>query len=456
MGGKTVTGIKTSGIATARAGQNRRTALAALLTCAGLLAACGEQDIILPGERLDIRGEALDADVFVNEARSISLPAMSANAEWTHRNGGPSHAISHPQLGASLSQVFAANIGAGNTRRLRITADPVVAAGRIFTLDSQSQVVATSTAGEALWSRSVIPPTDNPRDASGGGLATNGSVVLATTGFGEVVALDPATGGELWRQDLDAPGTSAPTIFGDLAYVVARDGRAWALELGNGRIRWTQTSTAPVSNFSGGAGAAVNGDFAIFPFPTGEVLAAFPEGGLRRWSTIVTGQRPGQAASTISDIAGDPVIDGSRVYVGNVSGRVVALEIANGDRIWTATEGAVGPVWPAGGSVFMVNDLSELVRLDAADGTPIWRVALPGFEETRERRQKTRFAHYGPVLAGGRLIVGSGDGVIRQFDPASGALLGTIDVPGGAASNPIVAGGTLYIVSQRGQLLAFR
>nr|WP_268821718.1 PQQ-binding-like beta-propeller repeat protein [Octadecabacter dasysiphoniae] len=428
----------------------------AVLVVAGLLAACGEKDVILPGERSDIRGEPIGAAAVDNEARPISLGATVTNTDWTHRNGSPTHTIAHPALGTSLTPLFSNNIGAGDSRRLRITADPVVSAGRIFTLDAQSQIVATSTGGETLWSRSVIPDTDNPRDASGGGLAVSTNVVLATTGFGEVVALDPTSGGEIWRQDLDAPGTSAPTIVGDLAYVVARDGRAWAIELGSGRIRWTQSSTTPVSNFAGGAGAAVTDQFAIFPFPTGEVLAAFPEGGLRRWSTVVTGQRPGAAASNISDISGDPVIDGDRVYVGNVSGRVVALTLANGDRIWTATEGAVGPVWPAGGSIFMVNDIGELVRLDASDGTPIWRVTLPGFEETRVRRQKTRFAHYGPIIAGGRVIVASGDGVIRQFDPTSGALVGTIDLPGGAASNPIVANGTLYVVSKRGQLLAFR
>lgn len=442
MTGKIVTGFKT------------KTLFALALTTA--LVACSEKDVILPGERLDIRGDAAETIAFVNEARPISLPTASLNSAWTHRNGSPTHHIAHPVLGSALTPLFTANIGAGDSRRLRITADPVVTPNAIYTLDAQSQVVATSPAGSTLWSRSVIPASDNPRDASGGGLAVAGTVLLATTGFGEVVALDAASGGELWRQDLDAPGTSAPTIQNDLAYVVARDGRAWALELDTGRIRWTQNSTSPVSNFSGGAGAAVTSEFAIFPFPTGEVLASFPEGGLRRWSTVVTGQRPGQAASNISDIAGDPVIDGNRVYVGNFSGRVVALEIANGSRIWTATEGAVGPVWPAGDSVFMVNDLGELLRLDADNGTAIWRVGLPGFVESRERRQKTRFAHYGPILAGGRLIVASSDGLIRQFDPTSGALLGTIEIRGGAASNPVVANGTLYVVSKRGELLAFR
>jgi sugar lactone lactonase YvrE len=42
------------------------------------------------------------------------------------------------------------------------------------------------------------------------------------------------------------------------------------------------------------------------------------------------------------------------------------------------------------------------------------------------------------------------------FDPASGALAGQVALPGGAASNPIVVGGTLYVVTANGKLNAFR
>lgn len=431
-------------------------AICAAVAGFGMLMGCSDPEIRLPGERLDLRGAPVASVQDGNVARPISLPAAQMNASWSQRNGGAAHRIAHPSLSANLTQIFAVNIGAGNSRRARITADPVVSAGRVFTMDAAGQVVASTTGGAAIWARDLSPPLDAPREASGGGLAAGNAVVIASTGFGQVVAMDPATGGVFWRQDLDAPGTSAPTIAGDLAYVIARDGRAWALDLSSGRIRWTHSGNPAPTNYAGGAGAAVAGDIAIFPLTNGEVLATFPEGGLRRWSTNVTGARPGQAAATLSDLASDPVIDGNRVYVGNVSGRVAALSLANGDRIWTATDGAVSPVWPAGGSVFLVNDLSQLVRLDAADGTAIWRVQLPGFVETRERRQHTRFAHYGPILAGGRLIVASGDGVIRQFDPISGGLVGMVELPGGAASAPVVAGGVLYVVSQNGQLHAFR
>ena len=430
------------------------------LIALGTLGACGGQEEVLPGERLDIRtdidGPTQAAAPFANQARPISLPGPVENAAWTHRNGTPTHEITHPALGRGLAQSFAADIGAGDSRRHRITADPVVAGGRIFTLDARTQVVATSTAGERVWARALAPASDRRSEASGGGLATDGETLVVTTGFGELVALDPATGAERWTQDLDAPGTSAPTIRDGLAYVVARDGRAWAVELDTGRVRWTLAGTPSTANFAGGPGAAVTPDLAVVPLPTGEVLGAFPRGGLRRWTSFVTGQRPGRAAAAVSDLAGDPVIDGDRVYVGNVSGRLAALRLADGEPIWNVGEGAVGPVWPAGGSVFLVNDLGELLRLDAADGSPVWRVELPGFVESRERRQSTRHEHYGPVLAGGRLIVASSDGQIRQIDPVDGEVIGTLAVPGGATANPVVAGGTLYVVTKRGQLLAFR
>jgi outer membrane protein assembly factor BamB len=423
-----------------------------LITGLVLLASCGEQDIILPGERLDVRPSEIQA----NEDRPIRLAAQVSNSEWTHRNGGVDHHITHPALSVGLTQVFSSNIGEGDSRRARITADPVVAAGVVFTLDSRARVTATATSGQTLWAVDVTPSNDGANDASGGGLAVSNGRVFVTTGFGELTTLDAASGAEIWTQDLDAPGGSAPTVSGDLVYLVSRDSTAWAIKAENGRVRWQLNGTPSIANFSGGAGAATNGELVVFPFPSGEVIGAFPQGGLQRWTNVVSGERLGQASAAISDIAGDPVIIGDRVYVANFSGRLVAMNIENGERIWTSVEAALSPVWPAGDSVFLVNELNQLVRLDASDGSSVWKVELPQYEETRVRGLRTVYANYGPVLAGGRLIVASSDGFIREYNPASGALIGATPIAGGAASNPVIAGQTLYVVSKDGQLVAFR
>ena len=415
--------------------------------------ACGEEDIILPGERSDIRQQTET----VNQTVAINLPAARANTDWTHRNGAPSHSITHPALSTSLAPLFTVNIGEGDSDRARITSNPIVAGGVVYTLDARAQVSATSTSGAPLWTRDLTPSPDEVGDASGGGLSFDNGTVYVATGFGEISALDATNGQTRWVQDLDAPANAAPTIRGDLVYVVARDSTAWALNTANGRVVWQRSGAPSIANFDGGASPAVSGDYVVFPFSSGEVLATYPLGGITRWSSFVSGDRLGSAAAVISDIAGDPVIVGNTVYIGNFGGRTVAIDLDSGERRWTAADGAVSPVWPVGNAVFLVNDINELVRLNAATGDPVWRVSLPRFEaDVRTRRQRSVFGHYGPVLAGGRLIVTSTDGLIRQFDPTSGALIGQTSLPNGAASGPVIANGTLYVLSKTGQLHAFR
>jgi outer membrane protein assembly factor BamB len=454
----------------------------AALAAALALAACGPRERPLEGERLDLRAlgtPAVDApldasaaaeaaavpagapprrspDAPENRALPISLPAPVVNEEWTHRNGGPAHRGPHAALSAAPQRIWAVPIGAGNSRRGRITADPVVAGGRIFTLDAAATVSAVSTAGQILWQRDLTPASDRAEDASGGGLAYGGGRLFVTSGFGSLTALDPATGALLWTQRLDAAATGAPAVAGDLVYVTARDSRAWAVRADTGRIAWQLEATPSPSGLLAGAGPAVTDRMVILPFGSGELVAALRDGGARVWGAAVAGQRRGRAYATIADISGDPVVDGRVVFVGNQSGRAAAFDLASGERLWTAAEGAYAPVWPEGGSAFLISDQAELVRLDAATGGRIWGVELPYWDTERERRRRAVWAHYGPVLAGGRLWVASGDGFLRAFAPQDGQLLAEIPLPGGAASAPAVAGGTLYVLSANGQLQAFR
>ena len=421
-----------------------------------VIAGCGEREIILPGKREALRSEETKAEEIVNETRAIRLPGQTRNAEWTHRIGSPSHRVANAALTSTPTLAWTANIGAGNAKRNRITADPVVADGRVFTMDSEGQLTAVSTSGETLWTRDLTPPTDRSTDASGGGLAYGAGTLFVTTGFGRLEAVNPKDGTVIWEQRLGAIGNGSPTVYGNLVYVVSGDDKGWALDVTTGKIAWQINSIPDVANVQSPAAPAVNDRIAVFPFGSGEVQATFRRGGLRLWDAGVAGERLGRAANKIGDISGDPVIQGRVVYVANHSGRLVAMDAETGERKWTAEQGALGPVWPVGGSVFLVNDKNQLIRLDARNGEGIWAVDLPLFVKDRPRRQSAIFSHYGPILAGGRLVVASSDGLLRSFDPESGRLIHSVEIPGGASSNPVVAGGVLYVVGGKGQLHAFR
>lgn len=434
-----------------------------ILGVAGLavLAGCAEKEEILVGKREEIysvlsSGQGPATALAENKSVAIRLPAQKANADWTHGAGSPVYRTRHPALGAAPTLVWSAAIGAGDSRRNRIVADPVVAGGRVFTLDARATVAATSTEGTPVWSTDLTPVRDRPEDATGGGLAYGGGKLFVTTGFGTLTALDPATGEVLWQQNLLASGSGAPTYYKGLVYVTSGDDTGWAIEADSGRVRWQLTSLPDTGNVLGSPTPAITDKFVVYGYGDGEVQAAFRKGGMRHWTSQLAGSKRDRALSNINDITGDPVIDGKTVYVGSNAGRMVALDLDTGDRKWTAREGAISAMWPVGGSVFAINLENELVRLDARDGSQTWAVQLPHYVKFTQRRASEVYANYGPIVAGGRVIVASNDGQLRFFDPKDGNQVYNVAIPGGATTGAVVAGRTLYVVSSKGELHAFR
>lgn len=420
------------------------------------LGACSREEV-LEGERVDLRapwGETGAAPE--NRAVPLSLGGQSANSTWSQRQGTSGARPGHPALAAAPALAWSVPIGQGDSRRVRLNTDPVAADGRIFTLDAVSRVQATSASGEVLWSADVRPLRDERNTASGGALAVAGDRLFVASAYAFVAALDVRTGAELWRVDFDAPLSGSPAAAGDTLYVGAADSSLWALEAATGRVRWTLPGTPALATVARGSAPAVAGESVVFPTQSGELTAVRRANGAREWTAAAVGRRTGAALGAIAALTGDPVVDGRRIYAANQSGRVFALDAATGGVVWSVQEGAFGPVWPVGGSVFLVSDQNRLLRLDASDGSVIWGVDLPLYTTDRPRRQLGIHPQFGPVLAGGRLWVASGDGVLRGFDPTSGERAAEIEVPGGAASSPIVAGGTLYVLSRTGQLLAYR
>ena len=459
----------TSQAAKLSTGARGKAALMVLLASLAL-AACNKE-VVLEGTRFPIRAPLADsipvegqpapvppADAVPNQTLPIALPAAITNADWPQRGGSVRHFGPHGAMSAAPQLVWNVSIGAGNSKKNRISAAPVVAGGVVFVMDALSGVTAVSTQGAKLWHADLTAPFDNGGGVSGGGLGVEGSRLFATTGYGETIALNVADGTVMWRQRLGSMPAGAPAVAGNAVYVTGADGTAWALNAATGRILWQTTGASNVEpfRFEGGASAAVEGGMVVFPFSSGILLAVDAATGTEIWSAAVSGKRLGRSYATSGDVTGDPVLSGGVVYAGTGAGQTGAFAQTTGETLWTAGEGAMNPPLVVGGSVFVANDEGRLVRLNARDGQPIWAVDLPYFTKTKPKKRMEITASFGPVLAGGHLVVGSSDGQLRLFNPTDGSLAGQVSLPGGAATPPALAQGMLFIVNTKGQLLAFR
>ncbi|MGH6912976.1 MAG: PQQ-binding-like beta-propeller repeat protein, partial [Geminicoccales bacterium] len=62
----------------------------------------------------------------------------------------------------------------------------------------------------------------------------------------------------------------------------------------------------------------------------------------------------------------------------------------------------------------------------------------------------------GPILVGDRLLLAGSDGEALAMSPYNGEILGRIDLPGPVLIPPVAADGTVYILTENAELLAYR
>ena len=435
----------------------------ALLAALLLVAACDVPEWLafdsepppLPGERISIlslQGE-LVRDPLIQDV-PIRLPRPRANAAWSQAGGEPGHAMQHLELPDLPQIAWRRRVGTGSEGYRRLLASPVAAAGRVFTLDARAVVAAVDAAtGRLLW-QVPLRPADEEYGAIGGGLAHERDVLYATTGFGEMAALDAESGRVMWRQDLGAPVRAPPTVGGGRVFAITVENRTYALARDDGRRLWQHEGLPENVGLMGAAGAAVAGSIVVAPYSSGEIHALRADNGRGVWSDLLT--RTGAAAlhTTFSGIAAPPVVVGDQVYAIGYAGRIAAINLRTGGRAWDRTIGGAQMPWVAGDFIYLITSGAELVCLWRRDGRIRWVSPLQRFADPESREGPIQWN--GPLLAGDRLVLVSSDGRALTVSPYTGELLGTIRLPGGSYTRPIVADRSLYVLTDDAELLAFR
>jgi outer membrane protein assembly factor BamB len=436
---------------------------AILLSALGAVAGCDTISGIfdsddkpkLPGKRVSVLAVEQRLKVDPNLAKaSIILPPQVANRDWAQIGGNATHDPGNLALGQDLHQVWAVDAGEGPQSHLLFTGTPIIADGKVFILDTQAEVTALDAqTGRQLW-RVRVSPQDARTDTLGGGLAYGGGRIYVTGGYPEIQALDPANGGLIWRRQLTAPPRSAVAYENEHIYVTTLDNQTQVINAADGTTDWTHAGLPQSEGVLGQATPAVDSTITVVPYSSGEIFSLRLETGRIAWQDNLVSIRHTNALWSLTDISTPPVIDHGVVYSVSEGGRLVAIDERTGARMWQQEIGSNNMPWTAGDYIFLLDTNNELVCFSREKGGIRWISQLQTHEDMEKRKRPVYWQ--GPVLAGNQLIMTNSLGQIVFASPEDGRVLtnitasDTIDVP------PVVADGTLYILSNDGVLAAYR
>jgi outer membrane protein assembly factor BamB len=352
-------------------------------------------------------------------------------------------------------RAWSTGIGVGSSDERRLLAQPVIAGGKVYTLDAEAETRAyRASDGRRVWRTSLKPEQETGGGTMGGGLAIDGGRLFVTTGFAEVIALDAESGKEIWRRKVSGPVRSAPTVVDGRLFVTTVEAKTHALSAEDGRQLWTHDGTSEVSGFLGGASPAVSEGTVVVAYPSGELFALRADSGRQIWSDYLPLPSRTSQAGDLADIRAAPVIYQGTVYAISNSGRMAAVNLRSGARQWEQRVGGIQAPWVVGDNVYVVTSDAEIACLSRRDGRVRWVRALPKFEN--EQKKTNAISWSGPVLAGDRLILGGSQGMAVALSPYTGDLLGQVEMPDTISIAPAIADKTAYFVTDDADLVAIR
>lgn len=323
-----------------------------------------------------------------------------------------------------------------------------------------------------------LNPDPRPLWKTDVGRAVRGSPALGETviavGVAErlVVLLDRASGDPIWRQRVEGTIHGGPLLDGDRLYVATErspEGHVYALRLRDGRRLWAHRAGSIVAPLS------FDGDGLYAGSEGGTVTRLDPESGRPLWrvtlpSAIRAGPVPtthGIVVATTRDtlylldrlsgstlrrlatpgaVLATPALDGDRLFLSTMDGRVLAVSLPDLEVRWdhAAGDGVYG-------SPALVRDTLYVL---ARNGR-LWIIPAEAPGAARAVTLDV-VAVAGPTPTASGVLVASVSGEVLLVDPHAGTVLWRAQVDGPVEQPPLVFDRQLVVVSGRGDIHAYR
>jgi len=416
-----------------------------------LLAACDTPKEPIVGTRIPVvnyeNSVKIDADT---QEMNVSLPLPEMGRDWPQSGGGSDHVIPHLSLQETIAPLWSTSIGSGNGEG-RLLSSPIVSEGIVYALDTSGQVVAlNASSGEPLW-QMKISPVGREGNIIGGGLAFGAGKIFVTSPHAEVLALDAKTGEILWRIQTISPIRAAPTFADGRLYILNISNQLEVLDALTGKRLWEHAGITEFAGLLGTASPAISKGVVVVAYSSGEIYALKAENGHQLWTETLSATRRPDSLSALAHIRALPVIDQNTVIIIGHNQKMAVYDLRRGERLWERSIGGLRTPAVVGEYIFMVNTHNEVICLTRNYGQVVWVKKL-----SSDPTQPHKVTWEGPIAANNKLYLISADGTLVTLDSKNGNVLSTTNVGGSVSLAPIIAQETLYILTDSGDLIAYK
>lgn len=337
-----------------------------------------------------------------------------------------------------LDKAWSTSVGDGQGNGL-YKINPLLDGDIIYAASSDGEVVALNAdRGKELWDVEL-------EMAISGGVGKYRDSLFLGGADGWVIRLSAEDGREIWRAPVSGEVLSAPQSDGTVVVAQTYDGKLMGFSYETGEELWTHVSDVPVLTLRGTSTPMIMSGFAIAGFAEGKVIAVDLQNGEVAWEARVAIPQGRSEIERIVDIDGSMATQAGEIYVASYQGRVVALDSRQGRKLWQRNVSSFSGVSVGFGNVY-VADEDGTVSAFLRNGQGIrWQNIDLGY---RGLSRPTPVSSY--------VAVADFEGYVHLLSQVDGQIVGR-DQPDsdGARADMISKGNRLYVYGNSGDLIAY-
>ncbi|WP_235898552.1 outer membrane protein assembly factor BamB [Parahaliea maris] len=316
---------------------------------------------------------------------------------------------------------------------------PVLSGDRIYAASADGEVVALDRMkGKTLWD------VELDTQLSGGVGAYEDSLFVGGSD-GSVMRLDAGDGSVLWKSKVTGEVLAPPQ--GDGRHVVAQtyDGKLFGLDYASGEKKWTYDSNVPVLTLRGTSTPILRDGRVYAAFANGRVMALEADSGDIAWEVRVAISQGRSEIERIVDIDGSMALAGNELYAASYQGRIAAIEVTSGRKLWQQNVSSFSGVSTGFGNVYVADADGTLTAYLRGGQGVRWTQSDLGYRELSR-----------PTPVNSYVAVADFEGVVHLISQVDGSFAGRVEVDSdGARADMVADGNILYVYDNGGTLSAF-
>ena len=296
--------------------------------------------------------------------------------------------------------------------------------------------VLNADTGAEIWRLALNTPV-------AAGIGSDGTRLAVITKSNELMAL--SKGQVLWKVKLPALALTAPFVAGGRVFALTADRTVTAFDGGSGQVLWRQQRSGDALVLKQ-AGILTSFQDNLLVGLSGRLVALNPANGVSKWEVTIGSSRGTNEVERLVDLVAGVSRVNNTVCARAFQTSVTCVDAVKGNNLWTrAAQGHVGLAGTES-AVFGTESDGKVNAWNRSNGQVLWQ------SEALRFRGLTA-----PVAAAGQLLVGDDLGWVHWLDASNGQTVARLQIDASGIAMPLLRSGkTWVVVTKNGLVQALR